>query len=746
MKTVVWAVLLVSTLLSDGVTATDLVSVNRFGNDSGNFGSESPRVTPDGRFVAFTSQAGDLVDGDFNNTSDVFVHDFQNNQTILVSENRFGSGTGRFGSRSPEITPDGRYVVFTSESDDLVTRDNNDTRDVFVRDLLTATTVLVSVNQSGAESGNAASDSPQITPTGRHVTFTSNAEDLVAIDGNFASDVFVRDLHARTTTLVSVSAVADRSGNDGSDSPYITNNGLSVVFASDASDLVPVDTNFSTDVFLRDLQAGTTTLISTSGLRTDSGNFDSTDPRVSDDGRFVVFTSRANDLVTPDSNSAEDVFLRDIRQQSTQLVSVRQNDFDSGNFGSRSAEISPDGRFVVFESDASNLVALDRNSFSDVFVRDVASGITRLVSENRFDGGSGNRASDAGQITPDGRVVVFESLASDLVESDSNGFTDVFVRDLERETTQLVSVNSAGVDSANLSSGGARITPDSKFVAFDSLASDIVSIDTNGNDDVFRVGRESFELSMDYAITGSWYTPDLNGQGFAFEVVPNLNFLVVYWFTFTPDGSRQMWLQGAGTIARNQASVPLFRPVGGRFDDPRPPIMAEWGDAVVRLRSETEGEIEFRSDLDGVFGRMDIRRITPDIVCKETTDPFSKTIDAGKIGSWRNSDTDGQGFFFEVISDSNQIVVYWFTYTVNGSRQMWLQGSGQIAGEIANVTLARPQGGSFNKPDVPDLPQWGEVTVRFLTSTSGTVHYRSDLDSVTGTVPVTRITPLVSCD
>ena len=437
---------------------TVLVSVNTAGTAGGNY--FDPVVSANGRFVAFVSFASDLVTNDTNDTNatlDIFVRDLKTGTTSLVSVNSAGTGSGNRASDLPAISADGRFVAFRSAASDLVANDTNRTFDVFVRDLKTGTTTLVSVNSAGTGSGNESSGSaiargeeiaapPVISADGRFVAFVSFARDLVDNDTNGnQSDVFVRDLKTGTTTLVSVNSAGTGSGGGTSYAPVISADGRFVAFLSNAADLVAADdSNVTFDVFVRDLKTRTTTLASVNSAGTRSGG--GTAPVISADGRFVAFLSDASDLVANDINGAfTDVFVRDLRTGTTTLVSVNKAGTSSWAADSSAAAMSADGRFVTFVSDASDLVTIDTNRRQDVFVRDLQTGTTTLVSVNSVGTGSGDSLSFGPAISPDGRFVAFVSSASDLVTNDSNRTFDVFLRDLKTATTTLVSVNSAGI-------------------------------------------------------------------------------------------------------------------------------------------------------------------------------------------------------------------------------------------------------------------------------------------------------------
>ena len=496
-----WIVFLLMTLPSVSY-ATDLICVNSAGTGSGNrdsFKWPFAVMTPDGRYIFFSSEAGNLVTNDTNgNIQDLFVRDMQTGITTLVSINSAGSGSGNGESFQPSLTPDGRYVAFSSDASDLVPNDTNgNARDIFVRDMQTGTTTLVSINAAGTGSGNQSSTFPRISTDGRYVAFVSLATNLVVTNdtnepfGGF--DIFVRDLQTGTTTLVSVNAAGTASGNQGSEQQdwTISPDGRYVAFTSWASDLVNNDTNIVPDVFVRDLWIGTTTLVSVNAGGTGSGNHDSFHPAISSDGRYVAFTSYASDLVANDTNDTTDTFVRDLQTGTTTLVSVNATGSASGNGASVNFPvITPDGRYVVFASSARDLVTNDINGSMNIFVRDMQTEITTLVSANDA-GSGGNSVSEievSHVISDDGRYVVFSSQADNLVDNDTeNDIRDVFVRDLKLGTTTLLSRNTVGTHGNN-ESYFPVISANGKYVVFESLASDLVTNDSNGSlQDIYRV-------------------------------------------------------------------------------------------------------------------------------------------------------------------------------------------------------------------------------------------------------------------
>jgi Tol biopolymer transport system component len=404
-------------------------------------------------------------------------------KTRRVSRSSAGAGGNNY-SIQPSISGNGRFVAFTSRATNLIDSKTSGIGDVFVRDRKTGAITLVSATSSGV-GGNGFSSGPSISASGRFVAFGSDSSNLVGGDTNIATDVFVRDRETGTTTRVSVSS-AGAQGEQVANSvnPSISADGRFVAFDSWASNLVGDDTNGTADIFVRDRMSGTTTRVSVSSAGVGGDDF-SFDPSISADGRFVAFDSYASNLVGGDTNGTADIFVRDRMSGTTTRVSVSPAG-TQGNGDSVFPSISADGRFVAFYSAASNLVGGDTNGFGDIFVRDRGNHTTTRVSVSSAGVEENNNAGDL-SISADGRFVGFSSFASNLVGGDTNGFGDVFVRDRRNHTTTRVSVSSAGAE-GNHDSYGPSISAAGRFVAFNSFASNLVGGDTNGTWDVFVRG------------------------------------------------------------------------------------------------------------------------------------------------------------------------------------------------------------------------------------------------------------------
>jgi len=393
-----------------------------------------------------------------------------------------GAGPDSYFGRSPDghvdVTPDGRFVAFDSRLENLVAGDENAAPDIFVRDRATGATELVSVSGDG-EQGAGASHKPSISADGRFVAFDSDAPNLVTGDTNGVVDVFVHDRGTGQTERLPVTSDGAQ-GNDDSMNPRISADGRLVVFATAATNAVPGDTNTCTEVLVHDRETGLTQHASpaadggpSDGICTYSSFVD-----ISGDGRFVTFETQMHDLVPNDLNASWDIFVRDLVGGTTERVSVA-SDGSEGNYVSYNPRISDDGRYVAFTSCASNLVPEDNNSSGpkvtgvtgsnscmDVFVRDRDTDRTERVSVSSS-GREGDYQSFWLDISGDGRFVSFSSQATTLAPGASDSASRVFVHDRQTRQTEIASVSDGGAafgDSSFLVPPA--ISQDGRYVAF----------------------------------------------------------------------------------------------------------------------------------------------------------------------------------------------------------------------------------------------------------------------------------------
>ena len=436
-----------------------------------------------------------------------------------------------------DMSADGRYVVFTSGADNLVSGDTDNSCDVFVHDTRTGKTTRVSVSSDGQQafgSGVAPWDptkldiwpdsgNPSISANGRYVVFASFAPNLVPGDTNLDEDVFLHDMKSGKTTRISVDSngaqtVLSRCGDLGtlpaaaSWEPTISSDGRFVVFTGCASNLVGGDTNNDADVFVRALKTHRTYRVSLDqhGRQLAGPSFS---PSISGDGQRIAF---ATPVPATDSDKSQavghwDVFLRDVRKKTTSLVSATLSgngnwDSDTGNSdGARPGgrQLSDSGRYVAFESASADLVPNDSHgdaveSLTDIFVRDTATGRTQRVSVNSFgEEGYGTLSSCTGyagdSISATGRYVEFQSSCPQFypyrVNTDSNATSpnvDVFLYDRSTGQLDVLSTTRSGKETSSTCwSLGGPVSANGRYVGFESCAADLVRHDTNNDWDYF---------------------------------------------------------------------------------------------------------------------------------------------------------------------------------------------------------------------------------------------------------------------
>lgn len=406
-----------------------------------------------------------------------------NGATELVHASSLGA-PGTDASYYPSLSDDGRFAAFDSTASNLVPGDTNGGVDGFVRDRWTGRTTRVTVSSGGAQANGPAGD-VLISADGRFIAFDSSATNLVPGDLNAQYDAFVHARESGTTELVSL-AQGGALGNGASFNPSISGDGRFVSFRSKATNLVPLDTNAHDDVFLRDRALGTTRRISVDSAGLES-NHRSIAGGIAADGSLASFWSIATNLVPDDTNGVGDVFVHLIDEALTLRVSLAQ-DGAQGNGASINPMVSGDGQRISFESLASNLVAGDTNGVSDVFVRELGGAQTVLVSRGLL-GAPANGPSSHASISGDGRFVAFYSEASNLVPNDLNGARDAFLCELASGAIALLSQSSAGAQGSGLSGSSlCWLSRDGALAVFESALSGLVPEDAHaGHDGYARV-------------------------------------------------------------------------------------------------------------------------------------------------------------------------------------------------------------------------------------------------------------------
>lgn len=436
-----------------------------------------------------------------NGTSDTIANyrtACDTSDTTWMASHDFFVGQGTDGtSRSASMSSNGQYMGFTSDATTF--GGQSGVSDIF---LYNRESTLVSLlSRHITQFGTGDSYSPAVSGNGRFVAFASDAFDLDAggiDDTNNFADIYVWEQPPPIPAQirrVSLDSNENQAVGGGSYSPSITHEGDLVAFASDATNLVSDDGNGSRDIFVRDRTGGSTARVSLSSepLEPDPDGASYAPSISADDGRYIAFESEAtNLLVGNDDNNARDIFVHDTDSGLTVRASLSNIGMEA-NGPSYAAAISSDGTLVVFESNATNLlgdcdpgVSGDCNGFRDIFLRDIVEQETLRISVGP-NGEEADGPSYAPVISANLRYVAFHSDATNLLGEggDTNGLTDVFVRDLQEQTTFRVSIKSTGEQVTTAGCLAPAISFDGRFVAFDSDATDLIPGDTNGLRDVF---------------------------------------------------------------------------------------------------------------------------------------------------------------------------------------------------------------------------------------------------------------------
>lgn len=402
---------------------TVLVSAG-LGGRPANGPSERASISADGHLVVFTSHASNLVRGDHNACTDVFLRDLDHGTTTRVDRGYDGSESDGCTGIDPIISADGRYVVYSADSTNLVRGVRDGRSHIYRTDLRTGRTELASAAADGTP-GNGDSMRPTLSADGRYVAFTTSADNLVPGDTPASTwETVVRDMV--TGTVVRTSAASDGTpGNAASDGTQISADGRYVTFFSNATNLVEGDTNKKVDEFLHDTATGRTTRLSVSaaGVQSDQITIGGT---ISDDNRYVVLNSHATNLTPESPNTGQNhIYLQDLQEGTLRLIDKGADGVPAPG-GTFWASISGDGRHIPMASSGPALVPGDTNGVRDIFVADLPDATLRRVSV-----GTDGQQADAASYFPDADqhadAVVFTSYATNLVPGDTNHQPDIFV-------------------------------------------------------------------------------------------------------------------------------------------------------------------------------------------------------------------------------------------------------------------------------------------------------------------------------
>lgn len=406
----------------------------------------------------------------------------------MVSTDSSGNETTDFHIGSgfvPSISQDGRYIAFGSNSTHLVSGDTNGKWDIFVKDMQTGNVVRANTSSSGAQMTTGFTyGEAKISANGKYVAFAASDPGLVTGDSNGYQDVFVKNL---VTGDIQIATLTNSGGQSNASTQQfnISADGRYVVFISAASNLVTGDTNGKQDVFVRDMVNGTTTLISKSASGTLANGNSNGYPTISCDGAYVAFIANASNLVANDTNGQSDVFLVNRLDGAVTDVTLAAN--SEMNLGI--PQLSCDGSTLLFTSAASNLVSGDTNGLTDLFAYSIREGTFERINVSS----SGAQATTY-SVSPtnpsqymnfDGQKVVFETVDSGMVSGDTNAAMDIFIRDRAAGTTERLSMRNATTQTT-VGSDSAAISADGNYALFMTNDSGIVAGDTNGLSDLFR--------------------------------------------------------------------------------------------------------------------------------------------------------------------------------------------------------------------------------------------------------------------
>ncbi|HEY9693877.1 MAG TPA: DUF4347 domain-containing protein, partial [Oculatellaceae cyanobacterium] len=491
-----------------------------------------------------------------------------------------------------DVSDNGRYIAFVSDANNLVTGDTNAFGDVFVRDRSTGRTIRASVDIAGSQANSSSYYPPSISSTGQYVAFFSHASNLVANDTNGQGDIFVRDIIYNTTTRVSVAADGVQA-NASSSNVSISADSRYVVFKSAATNLVANDTNAAEDIFVHDRNTGQTRLVSV-GLGGVAANSSSniSNSAISDDGRYITFASSASNLVSNDTNNSPDVFVFDQTTGQISRVNIGQGGVQSNSSGgTMSPSISGNGQYIAFQSSASNLVANDTNNSEDIFVHDRTTAQTSRVSvtstgQEVYSGGS---TTVSPKLSNDGRYVAFNSASSSLVAGDTNNTWDIFVSDRTTGSITRVNNNSTG-NQANGESSDLSIAGDGSYVVFGSSATNLVTGDTNAQGDIFFTNVAAPPPNTNSAPNGLGLSPS-NIR----ENVPS-NSIVGNLSTYDPDtGNTFTYSLVSGTGSTDNPSFSIVN--GNQLRINSSPNFESKSSYNIRVRTTDQGGLSYEGAL-----------------------------------------------------------------------------------------------------------------------------------------------------
>ena len=604
-------------------------------------------ISADGSHIAFVTVAS-LDPVDTNNSLDVYVRDLGSATTVLASRQGGSPGlVGNGASVGASLDADGKRVAFVTNVN-FDNQDSNGANDVYVHDLTSGSTLLVSRAPGifGAV-GDHASSQASIDDAGNRIAFATDATNFDVADTNSASDIYVRNLSGATTALASRVGSAGAVGDGGSRNPHISGDGSTVSFVSRAANLDAADGNTSDDIFVRDLSAGTTALVSRSTAGT-VGDAPSYVADLNKTGTKIVFASNASNLTAEATNQAPQIFLRDTAAGTTTLISRADTAAGvAGNSYSDSPAISEDGTLVAFVSASTNFSGSPGPDFAAIYARNLVANTTTLLSRPGFQpivGDVNNSRFSShlqNKLSADGRYVVFESDSDGLSSDDDNRFRNIFVRDTLNDTTTLVS-RAAGPTGAgaNSSSLGGVISADGSTVAFESNAQNLVPGAAQAVNIFVRNLATGAMTVVDAGPSGaSQPSLDADGKKLAFETSAAL-------VPADTDTTSDVYVRDFATGTTTLVSRPTgaARPIGFAPTANNTPVISADGTKVAFMSSSTLASL------------ATVHVYERDLVANTTTLVSRATGPAGVSASGSQPAIDADGGVVAFVSSQNDLV------------------------------------------------------------------------------------------
>jgi hypothetical protein len=464
---------------------TQWIDANTYSPSTPNNITTYPRLTPDGNSVTFESLGEGLVANDYNHVYNVFACNVAAGTAELISvhapslSSPISDGPSTVTANC--ISTNGRYVAYYSEADNLVPNDTNGFGDVFVRDTLAGSNYLVSVSNSGTGSGNNLSYQPAISGTGRYVAFTSYSSNLVANDTNNVSDIFLRDLQSNTTTLVSTSA-SGGAGNGPSSSPVLSADGRYVLFRSYAGNLIsPGASNTLANLFWRDTQAGITRALTTAGVGLYAMSPGGQTIAFIEGDYFYIWNSVSNRYLLTNYSGSSFIYTA-ISPNGQRIAYVPASgalsvyDLSSKSNYSVGTLVGSPPLNVQFTADSQHLVFTGHagsSTTNQVFLYSFQTGTNALVSSNNLTAAAGNARSDSPAVSPDGAYVAYRSQAANLVPQAGNGFRQILLYSTAYGTNSVVTLDASGLALADNHSLVPMFNAGSDTLVFESFADDL---------------------------------------------------------------------------------------------------------------------------------------------------------------------------------------------------------------------------------------------------------------------------------